>query len=121
MRIDPTLAKRISAESHLRGRQQECFELLAAGLSEEQIALGVGVSLETVRVHLHRARRKIQKSQSGWSSARDWWTFIIHEAMAGPQNPSPPTPLYVERGPCYGQRARLHGSPPVTVDDLLGL
>ena len=49
-----TIAKRVMTRQQLR-----CFELAEKGLSQQTIALALGLSRSTVRTHLDAARRNL--------------------------------------------------------------
>jgi DNA-binding NarL/FixJ family response regulator len=61
--VDPglaaLLAPRVSAGSRLTGREREVLDLLATGMTGEQVAEQLVVSPETVRTHVRNGMRKL--------------------------------------------------------------
>ena len=63
-----------SSQPRLTAREQEIFRLLAAGLSNKEISTQLSISLNTVKIHVHRILEKLQmrrrREAVRWISAR---------------------------------------------------
>lgn len=88
--IPPTIAVRLAREAaglahkdrqneHLTPRELEVLQCVARGMSNKEIALDLGVSVNTVRTHLHSLASKLDASSRASIAAVAWQSGLVKE------------------------------------------
>ncbi len=99
-------------------RQREVVELMAEGLDAGGVAERLGIAVGTVHVHAGKAREKLRRAQQR-HEAREFYGFLLDEAMRGPVPCNPPAGNFRVTGPGTAERVCVNVRRLVTVEDLM--
>lgn len=108
----------VCQRARIHGRAAEVLRLMAAGHDVEAVAERLGVKVGTVYTYVHRARTKLKQAQLR-HELREFYGFLLHEALPGPRPSDPRQGLYRVTGPGEGERVSVNAGPLVTVEDLM--